>query len=75
MGSFAANKIISHLVFHKLSPSFQQELVRKLNSSFPTINDILDNYVEIIRTLSLRTQTAPSKEKVFPNSQNKFHHF
>ena len=50
----AANTIISHVVFNKLPNVFKQELVRKIDKNFPTLQEIFDSYVEIVRTLSLR---------------------
>jgi len=50
----AGNKLMSHIIFNKLPMPFKQELVRKLNNNFPSIKDILDNYVDVIRTLNLK---------------------
>jgi len=51
----AANKLVSHIVFNKLPSVFQQELVRRLNDNYPSIQSIFDNYVEVIRTLNLNS--------------------
>ena len=53
LGDVAANKIISHVVFHKLPQVFKQEVVRKLGENFPSLENIFDNYVEIVRTLNM----------------------
>ena len=55
----AANKIVSHVVFNKLPQVFKQEMVRKLGENFPSLADIFDNYVEIVRTLNLRQLPNP----------------
>ena len=62
-----SNKMISHLVFHKLPADFKQELVRKLANNFPSIEDIFNNYVEVIRTLNLQGKCGPDS-KVANNS-------
>jgi len=59
----SGNKLISHIIFNKLSPAFQQELVRKLNDNYPTLKQILDNYVEVIRTLKLKSPKNPKDEQ------------
>ena len=53
-----ANLLISHFVFHKLPFVFQQELVRKLNNNYPSIEEVFNNYVEVIRTLGLQRTPA-----------------
>ena len=50
----SASKFISHVVFKKLPQIFQQELARKLGSNYPSIQEIFDNYVEIVQMLNLR---------------------
>ena len=55
--------LISHLVFHKLPTNFQQELVRKLNCNYPSINDVFEHYVDIIRTINLKTNKATGNTK------------
>lgn len=47
-------KLHSLIVFSKLPFIFKQELARKLDNNFPTVQQVFDNYVEIIRTLNLR---------------------
>ena len=44
-------RIISHLVFAKLSIILQRELVHKIGTNHPTIKDIFENYNENIKTL------------------------
>jgi len=58
----AGNKLISHIVFQKLPVSFQQELVRKIDYNYPTLDDIIDNYVDVIRTLNLKPNKPPNSE-------------
>ena len=47
-------RFISHIFFANLPPILKQEFVRKLDCNYPTLNQIFDNYVEVIRTLNLR---------------------
>ena len=58
----ASNTLLSHIVFHRLPNPFKQELVRKINNNYPKLNDIFDNYAEIVRTLNLK-QNSRSFEK------------
>jgi len=50
----SGSRLVSHIIFNKLPSAFQQEIVRKLNSNFPSLKQILDNYVDVICTLNLR---------------------
>lgn len=47
-------KFVSHVVVSKLPMSFRQELARKLDNNYPTVPQLFDNYIEIIRTLNLK---------------------
>ena len=48
----AGNKFVSHLIFHKLPNTIRREFVHKVNTNFPSINQIFENYNDIIKTLS-----------------------
>jgi len=56
----AGSKIVGHFVFHRLPLQFQRELVRKLDNNFPSVKNIFDNYVDIVRTLNLNAD-KPSR--------------
>ena len=49
----SGSRLVSHIVFSKLPIQFQRELVRRLGNNYPSLKDIFDNYVEVIRTLNL----------------------
>ena len=51
----SANALVSHIVFNRLPNSFKQELVRRLNSNFPSMKEIFDNYSEVVKTLNLKS--------------------
>lgn len=51
----AALKIVSSLVFSKLPSAFRQELARKVNTNYPNLIQLFDNYVSVIEILSLRS--------------------
>jgi len=53
----AGSKMLSHIVFNNLPLPFKQELARKLNNNYPSLADILEGYVEVIKTLNLRPST------------------
>ena len=57
-------KFISHIVLSNISPTFRQELVRKVGNNYPTLDMIFEHYVEVIRTICI--QTNP-KEKSYAN--------
>ena len=73
------NILVSHIVFHKMPYSFQQELVRKLGNYYPTVTHIFDNYVDIIRTLNMKQNrfsesksNVPIRSKLGSFSNEKF---
>ena len=48
----SGNKLISHIIFDKLPNIIKRELVHKVDSNFPTVNQLFDNYNDILKTLS-----------------------
>jgi len=50
-----SEEFISHIVFSKLPVSFRQEAARKLSNNYPSLTQIFENYVEILRMLSLQS--------------------
>ena len=44
-------KLLSHIIFSKLSTSFKRELVRKVNNNYPTVGDLFEQYSDIIKTV------------------------
>ena len=54
LGDEPSMKFVSHVVFNQLPLPFKQELVRKVDNNYPTVIQLFDNYVEIVRTLNLR---------------------
>ena len=59
-------KLVSHIIFDKLPNVFKRELVHKVDSNFPTIEDLLDNFNAIIKTL-VRTKNQKETEAKKPN--------
>jgi hypothetical protein len=53
----ASNEFISHIVISKLPYDFKLELVRKLNNNYPSVEQVLDNYDDIIVTLNMNNTT------------------
>jgi len=66
----AGGKMLSHFVFHRLPTLFQQELVRKLNNNYPSFQDILDNYVDVIKTINLKPMKPATNS--FTDDSKKF---
>jgi len=60
-------RIPSHIVFHKLPIQFQQELVRKLNNNFPSLKDIIENYVDVINLRPPKANLSESEKSHVPS--------
>ena len=58
----SGNKLISHIIFDKLPNIFKRELVHKVNSNYPSINQLFDNYQDIIKTLARTTNRRDSNK-------------
>ena len=58
----AGCKLLSHLIFSKLPPSIKRELVHKVDDNYPTVVDLFEHYVEIIKTL-VRTSNPRQFDK------------
>ena len=64
----SSEKLVSHIVMRNLPSNFRQELVRKVGSSYPSLGEIYDNYVDVIRTICIQSASTPGKEKTFNNT-------
>ena len=65
-------RIISHIVCVKLPSILQRELVHKVDTNYPTIKDIFDNYNENIKTLiktSRKNNFNPKRNNANPNKE------
>ena len=58
----AGCKLLSHIVFSKLPASIKRELVHKVNNNYPSVEELFDNYKEIIQTL-IRTSNPKNTVK------------
>ena len=43
--------LVSHIVFSKLSPELQKAMIMDLKTTYPTLNEIADNYDRIIKMI------------------------
>ena len=43
----------------------KQELVRKFDNNYPTVIQLFDNYVEVVRTLNLRNVNKAANVELF----------
>ena len=50
-GGSAGCKLMSHIIFLKLPPSVKRELVHKVNSNYPTVDQLFDHYNDILKIL------------------------
>ena len=42
-------ELLSHIIFSKLPPTLQKELIRKVDSNYPKINQIFDSYKVMLK--------------------------
>ena len=61
------NKLLSHIVFSKLSPELRKALIAETNSNYPTFDQIMEHANKVINTI-VRTRkkkpiSKPSSEK------------
>ena len=59
------NSFVSHVIFSKLPLPFKLELIHKVSCNYPTLEDIFDNYNELIKVL------VSTKPKNFDKNANK----
>ena len=60
LNEVSGSAIVGYAVFRKLPALLKKELINKLGTNYPTINQILDNYVEVIKTIRA-TRYVPKK--------------
>ena len=65
----AGCKLLSHIVFSKLPASIKRELVHKVNNNYPFVEELFDNYKEIIQTL-IRTSNPKNTVKFEKNESS-----
>ena len=58
----AGCKLFSHIVFCKWPASIKRELVHKVTNNYPSVEELFDNYKEIIQTL-IRTSSPKNMVK------------
>ena len=64
-------EFVSHILVQKLPIPFRKELIRKLDCDFPSIDEVMDNYVSVIRTLNM-SQNRGSDQKSFQSSSKSY---
>ena len=64
-------KLLSHIVFSAMPVSIKREIVHKVNSNYPTLDNIFDNISDIIKTL-LKTRPARFNKKDSDSKNYKF---
>jgi len=72
MADNCGNLLMSHVVFSKLPVLFRQELVRKLGCKYPTLKQILDNYIEIVRILTMKKPGVSTENMLKTNDRPEF---
>ena len=56
----ASKKFVAHIIFSKLPNPFRRELVHKVDSNYPSLDDIFSNYVAVFRSLNLSSVKTAS---------------
>ena len=59
----SGNRVLSHLLFKKLPLVFRREIVHKVGSNYPNLNDIFTHYNDVINTLNLTTKFNNSPKR------------
>ena len=67
-----SNKFVSHIVASKLPKLFRQELSRKLDNNYPSLENIFENYVSVINTLNIRKPEIISNQNAEKNKSVNF---
>ena len=71
----AGNSFVSHIIFNKLPFIFKKELSSKVQKGYPTLQDIFDNYIDIVKLLKLvkpvKKETSKKSEKSKSLESNK----
>ena len=67
----AGLSLISHIIFNKLPLAVKGEFIHKLGKSYPTLNDLFDNYHEVLTILS-KTRSVRPKHTDSKPAPNKF---
>ena len=57
------NSLMSHIVFNKLPNNFKRELITRVKKNYPSLQDIFDNYLDIIRILDIMSRTNKDFKK------------
>ena len=70
----SSKDFLSHIVYSKLPMNFRQELVRRLNNNYPSLDDVYENYIEVIKTLSIKSNFH-EKNSSMPQEKGKNNFF
>ena len=66
----AGNSLVSHIIFNKLPYVFKKELASKAVTNFPTLQDIFDYYLDVIKHLKLGRSARKETGKKFDVVKN-----
>lgn len=64
----AGNIFLSHIIFNKLPISFKREIIHRVNTNYPNLTHIFDNYIEVVKTLT-KTSKGEKTKSVFNKSK------
>ena len=56
-GDTPGNSLMSHIVFNKLPNNFKRELITRVKKNYPSLQDIFEHYLDIIRILDIMSRT------------------
>ena len=59
----AGNSFVSHIIFNKLPFIFKKELSSRVQKAYPTLQDIFDNYIDIVKPVKKEASKKSEKSK------------
>ncbi|KAL7630818.1 UNVERIFIED_CONTAM: hypothetical protein RMT77_018969 [Armadillidium vulgare] len=68
----AGNILLSNIIFKKLPRIFKSELIHKLENNYPSLEQIFQNYNDVINTLNIVSKTKKEMHTVRPNAKTQF---
>ena len=67
------HRLVSHIIFGKLSPELQRAIILEVKSNYPTLKQIFDNFEKIIRMIVKTKRTfVPKPDKTISKNANQW---
>ncbi len=65
---------VSHIIYNNLPNTFKRELVHKIDSNYPTLSQIFENYSQIIKTINNTSRNFDSKHVKYSQREQSSNH-